>query len=75
MTHSEQIVDFFVMKGYRVTLGEILQHSWGYRFIQRAHDLRKKGIIIRLVKQDHAVPSNNLYEMTHFDKSGQGSLL
>lgn len=75
MTHAEQIVDFFIQMGYRVTLGQLLTKPFGYRFIQRKHDLKKAGIIIELIHQDHEHPSNNLYELRHVDKSGQIALL
>lgn len=74
MTNAEQIVDFFKLMGGKATLGQLLEKPFGYRFIQRKHDLMKKGIIIDLVKQDHSQPSNNLYQLRHFEANGQGRL-
>jgi hypothetical protein len=72
MTNTEQILWAFQRNGYKMTLGYMLQHPWGYKAASRMADLRKKGYQIVCHKAEN--PSDNLYVMTHFDKQGQGSL-
>lgn len=73
MTRTQQILSAFQHNGYKMTLGYMLQHEWGYKAASRMSDLRAKGYKIDCIKA--AKPSDNLYVMTYFDKQGQGTLL
>lgn len=77
MTQKEILLNLFKQNGNKVTLGLLLQHNVGYRAVQRFYDLRKDGYDIKLVKQDHEHPSNNVYELkggsnvVKYEESGQ----
>lgn len=73
MTQKEIILEAFQRYGYKLTLGQVLQHPWGYKFASRCADLRKDGHRIDCIIGK--TPSENTYVLTHFDKTGQGQLL
>lgn len=73
MTQKEIILEAFQRYGYKLTLGQVLQHPWGYKFASRCADLRKEGYQITCHKAEKA--SDNLYVLQHWDNEGQGSLL
>jgi hypothetical protein len=61
MTQKEKILEAFVMHGYKLTLGQVLQHDYGYKFCSRLSELRKEGYKIDCIKAEK--PSDNLYVM------------
>lgn len=73
MTQKQIILEAFQHSGYKLTLGQVLQHKWGYKFASRCADLRKEGYRINCIIGK--TPSENTYVLTHFDKTGQGTLL
>lgn len=74
MNRKEELLDLFERYGYKLTLGQLLQHPAGYKATSRFSDLRKMGYQINFTPGK--TPSENLYTLVHFDaKSGQGSLL
>lgn len=72
MNHKQIILDAFYQNGYRMTLGYMLQHPWGYKAATRISDLRKQGYQIDCIKGE--TPSQNTYILRHYDDKGQGSL-
>ena len=50
MTNTDKILEAFQMYGYRITLGQALQHPWGYKLTSRISDLRKRGYQIDCIK-------------------------
>lgn len=74
MNQVETILWAFQQFGGKITLGEALKHSWGYKLTSRISDLRlKHGYKIDFIRGE--TPSQNAWVMTHFDKNGQGTLL
>jgi hypothetical protein len=71
VNHKESILEAFRANGGRLTLGEILKHPWGYEARARFTELRHEGHTINLIKEDHKVRSNNLYELVE-KNSGVG---
>lgn len=61
MTRKQEIIAAFQFYGYRITLGEALQHPWGYKFASRCSDLRREGCNIRCIRGKR--PSDNIYVM------------
>ena len=61
MTQKEIILAAFQQFGYRIRLGDALQHSWGYKMASRISDLRRDGYHIECVRGEK--PSDNLYVM------------
>lgn len=72
MTQKEIILEAFQRFGYKITLGQALQHSWGYKMASRISDLRKDGYQIECIRGEK--PSDNLYVMTYVDKNGQSEM-
>jgi hypothetical protein len=68
----EHLIDLFRLHGFRMTLGQLLDHSVGYKCTSRFSDLRKLGYKIDCVKGK--LPSQNLYIMAPPEKTGQGRL-
>lgn len=73
MTQKEQILHLFHQNGYRLTLGQLLQHPFGYKCTSRFSELRKEGYQINFTPGK--TPADNLYELVFFDKNNQGRLL
>jgi hypothetical protein len=73
MTQKDHILEAFQRNGYKMTLGYILSHSWGYEIRARLSELRKEGHVIQFVRGK--TPSDNLYILTPFDKTGQSSMV
>lgn len=73
MSNVDKILWAFQQFGGKISLGQALKHEWGYKFCSRLSDLRKRGYQIDCIKGEK--PSDNLYVMRHFDKTGQGMLL
>lgn len=82
MTHRESILAAFRQNGNRMTLGYILQHSWGYEVRARFTELRREGYTITCTKGKTA--SENLYTLEDqrpdmkpvtfgYEKNGQGA--
>ena len=67
VTNTDRILMAFQQFGYRITLGQALQHEWGYKFCSRLSDLRKKGYRIDCIKAEK--PSDNLYVMQMPDEA------
>jgi hypothetical protein len=61
MSNIDLILQAFQMYGYKITLGQALQHKWGYKFASRLSDLRDQGYKIDCIKGK--TPSENLYVM------------
>lgn len=72
MKHTDEILMAFQQNGYKMTLGYMLKHRWGYKAASRMSDLRAKGYKIDCIKAQN--PSDNLYVMRTFEKNGQGTL-
>lgn len=75
MTQKQQLLALFEQFNYKLTLGQLLNHpsGVGYKCTSRFSDLRREGYKIDCIKGRTA--SENIYVMTHFDKSGQGQLI
>lgn len=69
MTQKEIILEAFQRYGYKITLGQALQHKWGYKMASRISDLRKDGYRIECIRGE--TPSDNLYVMQYIDENGQ----
>ncbi len=73
MSQKQTILFAFQQFGYKLTLGQVLQYPWGYKFASRCADLRKEGYQIDCIRGKKA--SDNVYMLKHWDRSGQGTLL
>jgi len=76
MTNRDRLVQLFESNGWKMTLGQLLEHKEGYKCTSRFSDLRKEGYEIECVRGES--PSTNLYIMTpptRFDEGGQGVML
>lgn len=65
MTQHELIVDAFKRRGWKATLGELLEegrYTFAYKFTARVSELRTMGYIITCDRAK--IPSDNVYTMT-----------
>ena len=88
-SHADLIVEYFEQRGWKATLGELLeagQYSFAHKLTARLSDLRARGYEITCEVGPN--PSQNLYTMTppfraldyavadySFESTGQGVLL
>ncbi len=72
MTQKEIILEAFQRFGYKLTLGQVLQYPWGYKFASRCADLRKEGYKIDCIRGDK--PSDNTYVLQYTDPTGQSEM-
>lgn len=68
-TQCQEIVNAFQSNGWRMTLGYMLGHSWGYKCTSRFSDLRKHGYVIQLERGE--TPSQNVYTCVPPEEKGQ----
>jgi hypothetical protein len=68
-TQCQVIVDAFATNGWKMSLGYILSHTWGYKCTSRFSDLRREGYVITLERGE--TPSQNVYTCIPPDHSGQ----
>lgn len=69
MTQQNEIIEAFRANGWKMTLGHILQHPWGYTARNRFAELRARGYVITLDRGE--TPSQNVYRMMPPDETGQ----
>ena len=83
-SHADLIVEYFEQRGWKATLGELLeagQYSFAHKLTARLSDLRARGYEISCEAGPN--PSQNRYTMApppvaidySFDPEGQGVLL
>jgi len=68
-TQRDQLLDLFRRNGNQLTLGQILQHPYGYEARARFTELRRDGYVIAFTRGK--TPSENTYRMLEPEPSGQ----
>jgi len=68
-SQREQLLDLFRRNGNQLTLGQILQHPYGYEARARFTELRRDGYVIAFTRGK--TPSDNLYVLYEPEPSGQ----
>jgi hypothetical protein len=73
MTQHAQLMELFQRYGYKLTLGQIMQTTLAAEYRARMSEMRKEGHVIQFIRGK--TPSDNLYILTPFDKTGQSSMV
>jgi hypothetical protein len=69
VTQRDLLLDLFRRNGNRLTLGQILEHPFGYEARARFTELRGMGY--RIVCEKKNPPSLNLYTLSEPEANGQ----
>lgn len=73
MAQRERLLELFQLYGGKITLGQLMKTTLAAEYRARISELRNEGYQINCIKGP--IPSENVYQLVYWDKSGQGELL